>query len=156
MALYEKVYGVRIPVSPRIFAVHGVFDHHPKIRKPLRRNQKLATSEDLSCSCNLSAIRAMNSELVGLPLVLLTVYPKKRCKVSKSPLSQATSMACRMARSTLLGVVWKVFATWGYSTFVMAFVSLTGHGGASQSQQFVGELIGFLVAHFTIGSLGLL
>jgi len=65
-------------------------------------------------------------------------------------------MACLMARSTREGVVWNVFATWGYNTFVMAFVSLTGHGGASQSQQFVGELIGFLVAHFTIGSLGLL
>ena len=65
-------------------------------------------------------------------------------------------MAWRMALSTRLGVVWKVFATWGYRTLVMAFVSLTGHGGASQSQQFVGELIGFLVAHFTIGSLGLL
>ena len=30
-----------------------------------------------------------------------------------SSLSQATSMAWRMARSTRLGVVWKVFATWG-------------------------------------------
>ena len=27
-------------------------------------------------SCNLSAIRAMNSELVGFPFVLETVYPK--------------------------------------------------------------------------------
>jgi hypothetical protein len=25
-----------------------------------------------------------------------------------------------MARSTLEGVVWNVFATWGYNTFVMA------------------------------------
>ena len=34
-----------------------------------------------------------------------TVYPKKRCRVSISPRSHATSMACRIARSTLLGVV---------------------------------------------------
>ena len=65
-------------------------------------------------------------------------------------------MAWRMALSTRLGVVWNVFATWGYNTLVMAFVSLTGHGGASKSQEIVGGLIGFLVAHFTIGSLGLL
>ena len=40
---------------------------------PLRPNQKLATSLDLSWRDNLSAIRAMNSEFVGFPLVLLTV-----------------------------------------------------------------------------------
>ena len=43
-------------------------------------------------------------------------------------------MAWRMARSTLEGVVWKAFASWGYSTFVMAFVSLTGHGGVTKSR----------------------
>ena len=31
-----------------------------------------------SCSWSLSAIRAINSEFVGLPFVLETVYPKKR------------------------------------------------------------------------------
>ena len=35
--------------------------------------QYWAASAPLSCSCSLSAIRAMNSELVGLPLVLDTV-----------------------------------------------------------------------------------
>ena len=73
MALYEKVYGVKTPISPRIFTVHGVFDHHPKTKNLLRPNQKLATSLDFSCRDNLSAIRAINSELVGFPLVLLTV-----------------------------------------------------------------------------------
>ena len=33
MALIKKVYGVRMPISLRIFAVHGIFDHHPKSRK---------------------------------------------------------------------------------------------------------------------------
>ena len=33
-------------------------------------------------------------------------------------------MAWRMARSTRLGVVWKVFATWGYNTLVMALAGL--------------------------------
>ena len=72
----------------------------------------------------------MNSEFVGFPFVLETVYPKKRWRVSKSPLSQATSMAWRMARSTRLGVVWKVFATWGYNTLVMALACLTARLGA--------------------------
>ena len=45
----------------------------PKAENPLRRNQKFATSLDFSCKDNLSAIRAINSEFVGFPLVLLTV-----------------------------------------------------------------------------------
>ena len=35
MALIKKVYGVKTPISPRIFSVHGVFDHHSKSRKAL-------------------------------------------------------------------------------------------------------------------------
>jgi hypothetical protein len=73
MALNKKVYGVKIPISPRIFTVHGVFDQSPKSKNLLRPNQKFATSLDFNCSCNLSAIRAINSEFVGFPLVLLTV-----------------------------------------------------------------------------------
>ena len=42
-------------------------------RYPLQGYQKFTTSALFSCSCSLSAIRAINSELVGLPLVLLTV-----------------------------------------------------------------------------------
>ena len=114
--------------------VYGVFNHHTATEKPLRLNQKFATSLDFSCSWSLSAIRAMNSEFVGFPLVLLTVEPNILCSVSNSPLAQATSMAWRMARSTLEGVVWNVLATWGYNTLVMAFVSLTGHGGVTKSR----------------------
>ena len=73
MALNKKVYGVRSAYSAPFSDVHGVDDHHPKAQKPLRPNQKLATSLDLSWRDNLSAIRAMNSEFVGFPLVLLTV-----------------------------------------------------------------------------------
>ena len=35
----------------------------------------------------------------------------------------ASSMACRMARSTREGVVENVFATCGYKTFVMALIT---------------------------------
>ena len=41
MALVKKVYGVRTPVSPRIFAVHGVFDYHPKNRKPVASQSEI-------------------------------------------------------------------------------------------------------------------
>ena len=41
MALPKKVYGVRTPVSARTFAVHGVFDHHPKSRKPVAAQSEI-------------------------------------------------------------------------------------------------------------------
>ena len=70
-----------------------------------------------------SAIMAMNSLFVGFPLALETVYPKYFWSVSKSPRSQATSMAWRMARSTREGVVAYRFATSGYKTFVTALMT---------------------------------
>ena len=48
MALNQKVYGVRMAISAPILAVHGILLFIPKAKKPLRRNQKLATSEDFS------------------------------------------------------------------------------------------------------------
>ena len=53
--------------------LHRVDPLKEKTEKSLRLNQKLATSLDLSCRDNLSAISAINSEFVGFPLVLLTV-----------------------------------------------------------------------------------
>ena len=41
MALYEKVYGVKTPISPRIFSVHGVFDHHPKSQKTVAAQSEI-------------------------------------------------------------------------------------------------------------------
>ena len=41
MALIKKVYGVRTPISPRTFAVHGVFDHPPKSRKPVAAQSEI-------------------------------------------------------------------------------------------------------------------
>lgn len=48
MALRQKVYGFNTPFLVHFLAVHGVDDYHPKSQKPLRPNQKLATSEDFS------------------------------------------------------------------------------------------------------------
>ena len=73
MALNQKVYGVNRWFSALILAVYGIFTVFQKAENLLRPNQKLATSLDLSCKDNLSAISAINSEFVGFPLVLLTV-----------------------------------------------------------------------------------
>ena len=58
-----------------------------------------------------------------------------------------------MARSTLLGVVWNVFATWGYSTLVMALACLTARleawrnaaGEPYRDKYFEGEFIALFV-----------
>ena len=67
----------------------------------------------------LSASMAMNSPLVGLSSGVQTRQPKARLSVSTRPRFQATSMAWRMARSTLLAVVPYCRAMLGYSSLVM-------------------------------------
>jgi len=59
----------------------------------------------LSSSLNLSANIAINSEFVGFPFEADTVYPNMLSTVSVWPLPHATSIAWRIARSTLDGVV---------------------------------------------------
>lgn len=54
---------------------------------------------------SLSAIMAMNSPLVGLSSGVHTLHPKAVFRVSTRPRFHATSMAWRMARSTLLADV---------------------------------------------------
>ena len=54
---------------------------------------------------NLSAIIAINSLLVGFPLLADIVYPNMFSTASCWPLPHATSIAWRIARSTRLGVV---------------------------------------------------
>ncbi len=59
----------------------------------------------LNFSLRWSAISAMNSEFVGLPLVVCTVYENILVSTSISPRSHAISIAWRIARSTLEDVV---------------------------------------------------
>jgi hypothetical protein len=53
MALIKKVYGVRTPVSARTFAVHGVFDHHPKSRKPVAAQSEIGNLTGLQLQLEL-------------------------------------------------------------------------------------------------------
>jgi len=63
---------------------------------------KRKVSHALRCStASLSAIMAMNSPFVGLSSGVQTRHPKAEFSVSIRPRFHATSMACRMARSTL-------------------------------------------------------
>ena len=68
---------------------------------------------------SLSAIMAMNSPLVGLSSLEATLQPKARFSVSMRPRLQATSMAWRMARYTLLAVVLNRRPMPGYSSLVI-------------------------------------
>ena len=62
---------------------------------------------------------AINSLFVGFPRRLCIVYPKNEFKTSTSPLSHATSIAWRIARSTREEVVENFFATIGYKILVI-------------------------------------
>ena len=53
MALIKKVYGVKTPISPRIFSVHGVFDHHPKSRKPVAPQSEIGNLRRLQLKLEL-------------------------------------------------------------------------------------------------------
>ena len=64
----------------------------------------------------MSTINAINSELVGFPFPVLTVYPNRSLIVSILPRLHATSIAWRIARSTRLEVVWRFLAMVGYRT----------------------------------------
>lgn len=55
-----------------------------------------------SSNLSLSAIIAINSLFVGFPFAADTVYPKMFSTVLCSPLPHVTSIAWRMALSTLL------------------------------------------------------
>ena len=70
---------------------------------------------------NLSAIIAINSELVGFPLLADIVYPNMFSTASCWPLPHATSIAWRIALSTRLGVVQYLLAISGYKLFVVYY-----------------------------------
>ena len=62
---------------------------------------------------------AMNSELVGFPLLAEIEYSKTSLRTSTFPLVHATSIACLIALSARDGVVLYSLAISGYNTFVM-------------------------------------
>ena len=73
MALIKKVYGVRTPVLARTFAVHGVFDHHPKSRKPVAAQSEIGNLAGLQLKLQFVSDKGDEFRFRGFPLVLLTV-----------------------------------------------------------------------------------
>ena len=73
MVQRKKFIGMKTRFYTYQSHLHCIGVRNKKAENPLHPNQKLATSLDFSWRDNLSAIRAMNSEFVGFPLVLLTV-----------------------------------------------------------------------------------
>ena len=53
MALNKKVYDVKTPISALIFSVHGVFDHHPKSRKPVAAQSEIGNLAGLQLKLEL-------------------------------------------------------------------------------------------------------
>ena len=68
MALIKKVYGVRTPISPRIFAVHGVFDHHPKSRKPVAAQSEISHFRRLQLKLELISNQRNKLRIRGFSL----------------------------------------------------------------------------------------
>ena len=68
MALIKKVYGVRTPISPRIFAVHGVFDHPPKIPKPVVPQSEIGNLGRLQLKLELVSDKGNKFRIRGFSL----------------------------------------------------------------------------------------
>ena len=73
MVQRKKFIGMKTEFYTYQSHLHCIGAKNKKAENLKRPNQKLATSLDFSCKESLSAISAINSELVGFPLVLLTV-----------------------------------------------------------------------------------
>ena len=77
MALNKKVYGVKTPISPRIFAVHGVFDHHPKIRKPVAALSEIGNLGRLQLKLQFVSDKGDELGICGLSLGIADCIAEK-------------------------------------------------------------------------------
>ena len=66
MVQRKKFIGMKTEFYTYQSYLHCIGARNKKAENPVRSNQKLATSLDLSWRDNLSAIRAMNSEFIAL------------------------------------------------------------------------------------------
>ena len=77
MALIQKVYGVKTPISPRIFAVHGVFDHHPKSRKPVAPQSEIGNLAGLQLKLQFVSDKGNKLRIRGFSLGIADRIPEK-------------------------------------------------------------------------------
>ena len=77
MALIKKVYGVKTPISPRIFSVHGVFDHNPKSRKTVAAQSEIGNLRRLQLKLELVCDKRNKFGIRGFSLCIADRIPKK-------------------------------------------------------------------------------
>ena len=155
MALNKKVYGVKTPISPRIFTVHGVFDHHPKSRKPVVPQSEIGNLVRLQLKLQFVCDKGDKFRIRGFSLGIADGIPKEALEGI-----QIASVPCY-----LNGMADGSFhpARCGLECFRHLGVEHLGDGirvpdGPRRgfwTRSFVRCFIAFSVAHFTIGSLGL-
>ena len=80
MALIKKVYGVRTPVSARTFAVHGVFDHHPKIRKSIAAQSEIGNLGRLQLKLQFVSDKGDELRICGFSFCVADRVPKEALK----------------------------------------------------------------------------
>ena len=68
MASYQNVYGVKTPILPRAFAVHGVFDHHPKSRKTVAEQSEIGNLRRLQLKLQLIGYKRNKFRIRGFSL----------------------------------------------------------------------------------------
>ena len=77
MALNKIVYGVRTPISPRIFSVHGVFDHHSKSRKPVAPQSEIGNLAGLQLEGKLVSDKRNKFRIGGFSLGIADCVPEE-------------------------------------------------------------------------------
>ena len=85
MALNKKVYGVKTPISPRIFAVHGVFDHNPKSRKPVAAQSEIGNLGRLQLQLQFVCDKRNKFRIRGFSLGVADCVPEKSLQSVQIP-----------------------------------------------------------------------
>ena len=88
MALNKIVYGVRTPISPRICAVHGVFDHLPKSQKTVAAQSEIGDLGRLQLKLELVSNQRNEFRIRGFSLGIGNRVPKeplKRIQITSIP-----------------------------------------------------------------------
>ena len=77
MALIQKVYGVKTPISARIFTVQGVSDHHSKSRKTVAAQSEIGNLGRLQLKLQFISDKRNKFGIRGFSLGITDCIPEK-------------------------------------------------------------------------------
>ena len=80
MALIQKVYGVRTSILPRIFRVHGIFNHHYQSRKPVAVQSEIGNLAGLELQGQFVCDKGDKFGIRGFSLCIADCVPKEPLK----------------------------------------------------------------------------